>query len=115
MAAPLLAQHTENPEHRRPGPFTYGDYPRPVPRNRPFGLTNPSAHSAVSRTDSATIPENACESAADATPRLERADGVASISTSVRSSDDRSEPAEPRSDRAESQPVRAESRPDRAG
>ncbi len=27
------------------------------PRNRPIGLTNPSAHCAVSRTDSATIPE----------------------------------------------------------
>ncbi|AWB96436.1 hypothetical protein DCE93_12905 [Agromyces badenianii] len=29
-----------------------------MPRNRPFGLTNPSAHGAVSRTDSATIPES---------------------------------------------------------
>ena len=61
MAASLRAQHAENPEHRRPGPFTYGDYPWPDATEPALLTHKPIRADAVSRTDLSRIPEHGWE------------------------------------------------------
>ncbi|GAA1937843.1 hypothetical protein GCM10009717_00330 [Agromyces allii] len=59
MAAPLKAR-AENPEHRRPGPFTYGDYSRPDDAKPALWTHKPIRTTcAVSRTDVIRLPDAA--------------------------------------------------------